>query len=454
MAISSAGIGSGLDVNSIITQLMEIEQQPLLNLEQQEAEVYADISAYGTLKGALSSLQTSIAGLQDADTFQATAATSSDSDVITVSSDTSAAASSYAVTVNRLAQQHKLGSVEQLSNATFGGGANDALTLTVGSDSFTLDLSTAKSLEEIQSAINADSNTTGVTAGLITGDNGKQTLVLTADESGYDNRVQLSYGGAIDANTFGFTTINRDASGVQFAPGSEQDLDASLTIDGVTVTRSSNSISDAVAGLTLTLTGVGQATASIGRDTDVATSAVENFITAYNDLDAQMSTLSQSMSSSSILRNIESQLRNVLNSGQSGVGDYGYISELGVTTREEGGLELDSDMLLSALNDHPDSVISFFTDETSGFGARLDGMLEGFLESDGVLDSMVDTANSQISRIETSKDSLERRLETTEARLRSQFTALDTLMAEMNTTSSYLTSQLDMLSNLASGNNN
>lgn len=452
MAISSPGLGSGLDVSGIVSQLMAIEQQPLTRLNQKEAEAQAEISAYGSLKGGLSSLQSAMDKLTDADTFQATKASSSDSDVLTVSSDTDAVNSSYSVTVNRLAQQHKLGSSEFASSATFGGTAGDELTLTVGTDSFTLDLSTAMTLSEIQSAINVETNETGVTAGLITGDNGNQTLVLTSSATGYDNRVQLSFGGSLDASTFNFSMLNRDENDQPLA--GESELDASLTVDGVSITRASNSVSDAIAGLTLNLQATGQSTLSITRDSSIAKNAVDSFVTAYNSLGDQLSTLQESGASGSVLRNIENQLRGMLNTSLTGLGSYSYISQLGVTTNSDTGkLEFDSETFVSALQDAPDSVTSFFSDESGGFATRFDSMLEGFVQTGGTIDSIIDGSNDRIDSIERSRESLERRLEDIEARYLQQFSALDGLIASMSTTSDYLTSQLDMLSNLASGNN-
>lgn len=451
MAISSPGLGSGLDVTGIVSQLMAIERQPLTRLNQKEAQAQAQISAYGSLKGGLSSLQSAMTKLMDADTFQATKASSSDSDVITVSSDTDAVTSSYNVTVNRLAQQHKLGSSEVASSTTFGGMAGDELTLTVGSDSFTLDLSTAMTLGEIQAAINVETNGTGVTAGLITGDSGSQTLVLTSGSTGYDNRVQLSFGGSLDANTFNFSMLNRDASDQLLA--GENELDASLTVDGVSVTRASNSVADAIEGLTLNLQATGQSNISINRDSSVAKSAVSGFVKAYNSLNDQLSTLQSSGASGSVLRNIENQLRGMLNTSLTGLGSYSYISELGVTTNSDTGmLEFDSETFVSALEDSPQSVTGFFSDENGGFATRFDGLLEGFVQSGGTIDSIIDGSNSRIKSIERSRESLERRLEDIEARYLRQFGALDGLIASMTTTSDYLTSQLDMLSNLVSGN--
>ena len=184
MALSAPGLGSGLEVTSIVSQLMEVERQPLARLQGKEAVIEAEISAYGALKSALSSLQGTLSDLKDTDTYRATSATSSDETVLSLSSDTDAVASSYYVTVDRLAQQHKLGTAESAAETLFGGGVGDELTLTAGSESFTLDLSTGMTLSEIQQAINIDDNETGISAGLITGNSGKQTLVLTAKESG------------------------------------------------------------------------------------------------------------------------------------------------------------------------------------------------------------------------------------------------------------------------------
>ncbi len=453
MAISSPGLGSGLDVTGIVSQLMAVERQPLLRLGQKEARVQAAISAYGSLKGALSTLQSSLSSLKQGATYQATNASASDQDVLKVSSNTEAVASSYSVTINRLAQPHKLGSAEFDATATFGGGVDDKLTLTAGEESFTLDLSAAMTLGEIQQAINADDNGTGITAGLITGDSGHQTLVLTSGKSGNDDRVQLSFGGALGPDTFGFSMLNRGADDQLLA--AESELDASLSVDGVTVTRGSNSITDVVDGLTLNLQATGHASVSISKNTAVARSAVQGFVNAYNTLKGQFSTLTANGASSSLMRGIESQLRGVLNNGLSGLGSYAYLSELGVTTNADTGkLQLDSGMLTSALEENPNSVSGFFSDEADGFAVRMEGLLEGFVRSGGTIDSIVGGANSRIGSLGRNRESLERRLEGIEQRYLKQFGALDTLMASMSTTSEYLTSQLDMLSNLVSRNNN
>lgn len=452
MEISSPGLGSGLDVNGIVSQLMTVEQQPLTRLNQKEAQFQAQISTYGALKGGLSSFQTALKRLMDAATFQATTATSSDADILEVSSDTDAVTSTYSVTVNRLAQQHKLGSAEFLSTATFGGSAGDQLILTGGSNSFTLDLSTAMTLSEIQTAINVDTNETGVTAGLVSGDSGNQTLVLNSASTGYDDRVQVSFGGTLGTGTFNFSMLNRGANDVLLA--TENELDASLTVDGIAVTRGSNSIKDVISGLTLDLKSTGQASTTISGDTSVASSAANDFIKAYNGLKDQLSASAASGANGSVLRNIETQLRSVLNTGLTGLGDYAYVSELGVTTNSDTGkLEFDGEILISALEDNSASVISFFTDENNGLMAKFDGFVEGYVQSGGTLDSIVSGTNTRIDNIARSRESLEKRLESVEAGLFRQFGALDTLMARMSTTSDFLGRQLDALASITNRNN-
>ena len=451
MAISSPGLGSGLDVTGIVSQLMAIERQPLLRLDQKEAKVQAEISGYGSLKGVLSTLQNAMEKLGNPETYQATKAASSDAEVLAVSSTTDATASSYIITVNRLAQAHKLGSTEFASTTTFGGTAGDALTLTVGANSFTLDLSAPMTLTEIQAAINVESNTTGVTAGLITGDGGNQILVLISGDTGYEDRIQLSFGGSIDTGIFSFSMLNRDADNQLLT--SENDLAASMAVDGVNVTRDSNNISDVVEGLTFELQSQGRANVSIDQDTSIAQQAVGDFISAYNKVKDQLTSLADSGVNGSVLRSVESQLRGVLNSGLAGLGDYTYISELGVTTNADTGkLQLDNEKLMIALEQNPDSVIGFLADENAGFSTHLESLLDGFLQSGGTLDSVLDSVNNRIDGIERSRETMERRLDSIEQRYLKQFGALDTLMASMTTTSNYLSSQLDMLSNMVNQN--
>src|SRR5690349_7481359 len=134
MAISSPGIGSGLDVNGIVTQLMNVEKQPLTLLDQKEASFQSQLSAYGTLRGALASFQTAVSGLNNLATFTAVSATSADSTIVSSSAATGATAGVHSLDVSLLAQAHSIAGAGQASTtATIGSGVSTTLTFDFGS---------------------------------------------------------------------------------------------------------------------------------------------------------------------------------------------------------------------------------------------------------------------------------------------------------------------------------
>ena len=177
--LSAAGIGSGLDVESIVSQLMALERRPLDALQQKKTDIDARISAYGNLKSALSTFQAAMKDLSTPSALKVFAATSGDESVFTATATNTATASSFQVEVVRQAERHKFASDEALDTATFGGGAGDALTIQVGTnvaDIVTVDLSTASTLGDIRDAINTDPANPGVTASIIFGNNGNQCI--------------------------------------------------------------------------------------------------------------------------------------------------------------------------------------------------------------------------------------------------------------------------------------
>ena len=439
--LQSPGLATGLDVNSIVAQLMAIEQRPLLRLAQKEAAYQAEISALGNLKSAVSRFQDTVSALQDSATFQAMRASSSNADVLTATADDSAPVSNFNVVVERLAQRHKMASAEFAPTDTFGGASGDGLTVTVGADSFAVDLSTAMTVEEIRDAINGEDNTTGISAVVVNGDNGSQTLVVTAEETGYDSRVQLSYQGAITDTTFSFSTINRDAAGQLITDESE--LDAFLRVEGVSVTRGSNEVSDVIDGVSLDLQGTGEAQIDLDRDTTPISDGVQALVSAFNTLHSEMSGLSEGeLRGDSILLNIESGIRSALNTRISVGGSFQYVQQIGLTSTDSGDLQIDDDMLDASIDADLEGLTALFSDSDDGFAVRLDVILEDIVKSDGLIDARVDGLSGQVSGLATQRGSLERRLALTEERLRAQFAALDQLVSQLQGTSNFLAQQL------------
>lgn len=446
MAITAAGVGSGIDIETIVSQLMTLERQPLVNLQRRESDVNAQLSAYGQIKSVISSFKDAMEALSTEDKFKIFTSTSSDEDVLTAETSKSAASGIYNIAIDRLAQNHKMGSAAFAEAQTFGGTADDEMTLTVGTDSMVLDLTTAKTLSEVRDAINSHQDNPGITATILNVGGGQQRLVLTSDESGYDNRIQMSFDGDadIDSATFGFTTSNYDAD----IAGSMVDLsklDASFSIDGFALTAASNSVSGVMDGITFELNDTGSSTLKVERDTASIEESVQSFVDAYNSVLANLNTLADgTLSGDSTLRSIRGQMRNVLNTAPVGLsGSFTSLSELGIKTNAEtGNLELDSSDLSDALDTDFAAVSELFSHDDQGFAFRFDALADTFLDVNGVIDSREDTFNDRIKGLQNDQSEMEWRLELKEKSLRSQYAALDSLVGSLQSTSNFLLQQL------------
>ncbi len=444
MAITAAGAGSGLDIEGLVSQLMQIERQPIVALDRRESEYKADLSAYGRLKGAVSSFKTAMDGLASLDKFKQFTSTSTDESVVTASADSHAAGGTLDITVSRLAQNHKQASDAFADSQTFGGAAGDALTLTVGAASMTLDLSTAQTLSGIRDAINTASDNPGITATLLNADGGQQRLILTSDESGYDQRVQLSYGGSLTASTFNFQTINKDSGGAVLSDLTQ--LDASFSVDGFAVTRGSNSVSDVLSGVTFDLKTVGSARIDIARDTAAISDAAQAFADAYNGLVSTLSSLGEKggdLNGDSTLRTLEARLRGVLNQAPAGItSSFTSLSEVGLATQRDGTMEFDSAAFESALNSDFQGVAELFANDDQGFAFRLSALADDWQASDGIIANQEKGLNDRVDAIEQRKLDMEDQLALKEKALRAKYGALDALIGGLKQTSNFLSANL------------
>jgi flagellar hook-associated protein 2 len=439
MAITAAGVGSGLDIENIVSQLMTLERQPLESVQRQVSVTESKISSYGTLKSVVSAFQDAMKELSTRDAFRKFTSTSSDEAVMTATADADAAAGTYNVEVFRLAQNHKFGSNEFADTATVGGSAGDALTLTVGTETATIDLSSATSLAGVRDAINSASDNPGVTATILNTGDGNQRLILTADESGYDSRIQLGFGGSINDATFGFTTTNQDNLGAALTDLTQ--LDASYSIDGFALTSAGNKVSSALDGLTLELKGEGRSTLALARDNEAIQESAKAFVDAYNEVFSTIDTLrEQGLAADSALSSIVRSLRNTLNTTPVGLtGSFAALSQMGIkTNRDTGQLDFNESEFAEALDTDFASVAEVFSHDDQGFAFRFDKLADYFLDSDGLIEGRVDGFNDRIRRLENDEANLERRLELKEVALRAQYSALDTLVGSLQSTSNFL----------------
>ncbi len=453
MSITAAGIGSGLDIDSLVQQLLAAEGQPAANrLNLREAKLQGRLSAFGQFRSALEQLRTSLAILKDPSKFLLRTATSGDEKVLTATATADAAPGVHDIEVVRLATSHKLASSPVATAATVVG--TGTLTINVGGASFSVDVDGgASTLADVRNLINGAADNTGVTATLVTANDGVR-LVLTATATGAANAITVTQSGGDG----GLAALAYDpGNGIANLVELQAAGDSQVIVDGFVHDSAGNQVSDAVTGLSLRLVSAAPSTPTtltVGDDATASAKLVNDFVTAYNavitttkNLTAYNATTKSAavLLGDPTLRGFIASLRNEAVGASASGGQFKALFEIGVTTNVDGTLKVDSAKLNEALAGGYSAVSTFFSAEDTGFAQRLDALLDGYLDDEGILDARTDSIRSGIEDLTTAREALDRRLEQVETRLRNQFTALDTLVAQMKNTGDFLTRQLSSL---------
>ncbi len=452
MAVTASGIGSGLDIQGIVSQLVQAEQQPKSDaLNRQQSAITSRLSALGTLKGALSSFQSSVAALGNLSTFSTHAATSSHSTALSVAAGSSASAGSYTIDVQQLASAQKLISSGFASaDTTVGTGT---LTLSVGGASFDVTIDSSNStLAGIRDAINKAGDNTGVSATIVNVDDGvggtESRLVLSASKTGAANTITVSAsGGDGGLNALASANLTEQVAA----------KDAIIKVDGMNITRSSNTMSDAIDGLTLTLGGVATGVqVGVSTDTSQVKAALQGFVDSYNKLQGVMSGLGKydpstkqagALVGDALLRNVQQQLRADLGSPVSSVSSstVDTLMSVGVQFDRYGAMSLDSTKLSSVMGDNLNPLVDLFQ-SSDGIATRTRSDLDLYLQSGGIIDSQTSSLNDQKRRIDDQRLNLTNRMNALQTQLLKQFNAMDAVVSQYNSTGSYLTQVLAGLS--------
>ena len=464
MALSSPGLGSNLDVNSIISQLMSLEQRPLTALSQKEASYQAKISALGSLQGSISALQTAAGTLVPATGTTATqkftvfATRLSDSTVAAATTSSSAVAGTYTLEVNQLARQHSV--VSGTGAATPFSGAGDTLpvggTLTLSLDSLAgsnphksteITIADGATPENIRDAINGAN--AGVSALVINGVAGKQ-LVLTSNDPGSNQFIKLAGIAGLTYDPDAAPAPSDTFVQSQAAQGS------AFKLNGIAVEGVNNQVSTAIDGITLNLLSGPEApetalstTLTISKDNSSLTTGVNALVRAFNDFSTTASGLGNynaatkkagALNGDSTLRTAQNSFRNVLGNIPATLAgsDLQRLSDIGVSMQKNGTLSVDSAKLSAAIGDD----LSAVADLVAAFGSAFKTAADGLVSSSGLIAARRDGLNSSIASLGKQSGVISDRLAGIEARYRKQFTALDTLISGMTTTSNFLSQQL------------
>ncbi len=442
---STLGVGTGVDLQSMLTKLMAVERVPLDALQTKIDTTSSRISLFGTLRSKLDTFSLAADTLSLPSQLSALAATSSNETALTAKASFLATAGTYDVTVTSLASAQKSNSAGYTSGTTFTAGAGAKITFTIGetgnTTTKTVDLSGSGSysLSDIRNQINnAD---IGVRASVINGADGKQYLSLTSTATGKQGTFSVA-ATALTASD-GQTAIDSLTAQASAA-------DAQMVIDGVTVKSSTNEFTNAVTGVSFSAKALGAATVTVAASSDRIASALQSFIDAYNGVRSTISTNSTydvttkkagAFTGDSTVRSVLSALSDARNQIPSGLAsaDLKNLFEIGVSVDQTGALSLNTTKLNQAVASNPNGVVKLVQAYGTAFSNTVSSL------SSGTLSTRVSSLQSLVASYNSQKATLETRMTNVEAGYRRQFTALDTLMSSMQTTSSYLTQQLAAL---------
>jgi len=461
-SISTLGVGSGLDLSSILDSLEAAEKSTLNPISAQQSSYTAKLSAYGTLKNALASFQTANTALSSADLFTATT-TASSSSAFSAATTGNAIAGKYTISVSQLAQAQTLTTKStQADSKTAIASADSTITIQQGGGKkpVTIDISAANSsLNGIRDAINkADA---GVSASIINVGNGKYRLSVTSNDTGSDNAMSISVSGDSVLQSF----MGYDASGNGGMEESITAQNAKLKVNNVDIENGSNTISDALEDITLNLNDVttGNQTLTITKDNSKSEKAINDWITAYNSLQDTFSSLTKytavdagtdaqdtsngALLGDSTLRTIQTQLKSMLTS--SGSSSFRTLAQIGITSDPSTGeLSVDSSKLETALKNNSGDIKDMFVGDgkTTGVTTTMGSNLTSWLSTTGIIQAATDGVSKTLNNLTTQYNDASDRIDTMMARYKAQFTQLDVMMNSLNSTSSYLTQQFESTS--------
>ncbi len=449
-SIVSTGIGSGLDIAGIVQSLVAAEGEPVeLRIGQNEAKAQSKLSAFGSLKSALSDFRDKLDAMKSAEKFLTRQAISANEDVFSAVAGTSALPARYDLEIVQLAQSQKLTSGAFTdADAVVGTGS---LVIDVGTASATIDITTENNtLSGIRDAINASIDNPGVSATIVNADSGSY-LILTADKTGEANAVTVTQSGGDG----GLSALEYDpGNGLNSLTESIAAQDALARIDGLDVASSTNTIEGAIQGVSIDLFASTQGASeklTVENDESAARGLVEDFVASYNALVSTLDSLTDYDQESEIaapllgdstVRGIRDQIRRELSTAVSGINaPFATLAEVGIETQLDGSMSVDDSRLSEVLGEDFVKFGQLFS-TTDGFAVRLYDLADNFLKSEGIIETRSAGLQSQIDDLGDQRESLNERLASLETRLLRQFNALDSLLAQLGSTSNFLATQL------------
>lgn len=451
--VAGIGVSSGIDYDQLISNILSLERQPIGRLKNKQTTYNSKVSVFNTLSSKLSALKSAADKLRTTSNFYAKTASVSDSTVLEASASSSATAGSYSISVTQLAQTHSITHYTGLAdkNSTTVLASGNTLQFTINGETKTITASSDLTLEGLASQINSQTYTGSVKADATivnTGTSGSPSykLILTSNTTG------ASYG----------ITINSDSSILDLAQATDTDSDgqyrvqlraaqdAQFTANSLSVTRSSNTVSDVITGVTFTLKkDSSSATLTVANDTGTITQNIQSFVSAYNAVVSYVSENSTynktshtggTLYAESTAKTIIDRLRNIIASPVSGLSSsLDTLAEIGILTNRDGTISLNTGTLSSKLSSNLEDVANLFTTSTNGKGNQIYDYTDSVTKSiTGIIALKVDGLNDTVRDISDDITRLEGRLTITEQNLRRQFASLESLLGSISSQGQFL----------------
>lgn len=471
MTISSTGIGSGLDVKSIVSQLVAIEKQPLAKLQAKASTFQTQLSLYGTIKSQMSTLESASALLSGASGWNAQTGSSSNAAAVGVTVGSTAINAALTVNVTRLAQAQSTASVGVAKGVA--PGASGTLSIQLGTwsgNSFApgtaaaLDVTVVATdtVSAIASKINAAN--TGVRASVLS-DGVTDRLVLQSATTGAATGFSVTATadtndtGALANYGFNDATATAATQGAGTTTGmfmGQSGLNANLTVNGVALTPATNTMTDVTPGVSLQLSQLTAApvTVTVQNDQAAVQKNIQSFVDAYNAISKTLMDATKYDAASKTAGPLQGDgttlgLLNALRSmmGSASVGStLSHLSDAGLERQTDGSLKINQTKLTTAMQDM-DNLKKLFTANnnnttTNGFGIKVRDFAHALVTFDGRVANKSDALQKAIDRNLDDQDRIQQRALRVEAQLNRQYSALDKQMAQMTGLNSFVTAQL------------
>lgn len=441
MAINaSSGVVSNIDYETLITQLVNVRRQSVVSLQQDRKDAEKAKSAYSTLSSKITDLNSAASDLKSLTAFKVFSASTTDSTIFDATATSSASHGTYEVKVDAIAKAHKIAADGVAAESSIIASGAGSFSFQVGSGAVqTVAVDAATTLTGLRDAINALD--AGATATIVNDGSGAAPyrLILSSDTTGTANAV----------------TITQNDTNLVFSTTLQAAQDASIIVDNMTFTRSTNSVSDIITGVTIDLKSADAAktvTLSVNRDTEKITEKVQAFVDKYNAVVSFIKSKNRYDSENKIAgeffgdtvaRSVWEDLRRTMTSAVSGLpSSMNRLIHAGITSDSEGLMKLDTSDFSDALSSSFSDVAALFEDDPAGakgFGGLLYDLTYNINDIvDGRLKGRQDGLSDQMSRIDRDVLSKEADLVRYEEGLRAQFMGLETMLASLKSQSNFL----------------